>query len=181
MEEHMVVPAGFAALIPVVIILVSIVAQLVKAGKRTSAGERPPRPGTPSESPGGELQDFLRSLSGQQTPPEPATLRVPPPPPPPAPAPQKVRAVHSPAPKKRVVQKPPPPPGQTQPVSAKVQQPASLTPTPVAAPAREPAPRLLGRNVALLFRDRTSLREAIVLREVLGPPLGARTQPHAGA
>ena len=155
----------------VLVVLATIIAQIVKAVRKASprtpasAGPRPadPTPDRAPAAPNDELQQFLQSLTGVA-------------PPKPAPVPPPVAQVVAP------VTPPPPPP------ALKVLEP--VAPEPFMPPAdaggmhnHDPykkakasagKPRLERDDIVKDIEHPGSLKKAIILREVLGPPLAFR-------
>ncbi len=198
----------------VVIIVISIVAQIVKAVRKAAAQAQGKGigkgigPGMNSQSqrraldsvsartgepdgagrefvaPEDALQEFLRSLAGENsTPPPPPP---PPPPRPPRPAPMVVaRPSGSKAPSRhpaRIIKPPahlPPKPVHQQ-VSPPVMMPkpmeAEVAPE-VTLDNELQKPSVDGatvQDIKRVLHDRKTIREAILLREILGPPLALR-------
>ena len=161
------------AIIWLIIIVASIVAQVIKSAREAGPGRKslhpnapPPVPPTGPSSEADELRQFLESLGGAQQ-----TTAPRPPPPPPRPT----------------ARRPAPPPVPT----ATVTPAAPVRPVPrrrAAAPTAPiaPAPATKRRRVnrtrnavqrkvlMMAVRDRDTLQEAILLREVLGPPIAMR-------
>ena len=180
--------AGGDAIIPILIIAATIIAQLIKAGKRAAKGSAPPSDSqgrrSTSSAPQDELKNFLESLVGN-APPAPA-----PPAPPPVPPPQAHAAPPSPPSRERLVQMDTP----TAKLRAKPSRRAKPRPahTPVTASriAVKPHPSTpthdayaMGNTISAsqlrteLLADLSqvdSLRKAIVLREIIGPSLAMR-------
>lgn len=187
------------ALIPIIAIIVWIVSSIVKAGKQgqPARGEQQtPGPSrSPAEDPQDELRKFLEQLSGgaappqAEAPPPPAAEPSPPPiyepPPNEVPPPVRERSHVREAPR---VQQPP----AVQPRRPATQEPAHPDRSCSVDEAREriiqsrefiaskthAAPRqkqqmssALRRLIGDLTRPETA-RKAIILREILGPPLG---------
>lgn len=164
-----------------------IISKIVQASKKNAPPTRKPdQPDAADFSPEEELRDFLKRLS-------PGTESVPPP------MPQPQRPVPPPLPAQAARTT-----TSSQPGAARARQPATPTraaapkarpvPLPQPLPAQEvvaavkrepvrsrapaaavPAPENQ-RRAALIadLRNRESLREAIILREILGPPLALR-------
>ena len=196
----------------VVIIVISIVAQIVKAVRKAAAqaqgkglgkgigmndlGQRraldpgsartgePDGAGRDFVAPEQALQDFLRSLAGENSIPPPSP--PPPPPRPPRPAPMVVaRPSGSKAPSRhpaRII-KPPahlPPKPVPQPVAPPVVilKPVEAEVAPAVTLDNElHKPSDVSTTVQDIkrgLRDRKTVRKAIILREILGPPLALR-------
>jgi hypothetical protein len=178
------IAAGAEGLFWLFVVAVSIIAQIVKAGRRNQERPAPP-PGAgadfPAAEPADELRQFLEKLAG--APP----VERPPAPPPVAPPPvpyssstqtrpsepsrstaaamrnERVRAAAS----RPSAVRPEPPP-------AFVAKPAMPRPLIVRAPVpglpAQPAPVQTHELCAMLF-DPAAIRKAILLREILGPPV----------
>ncbi|MDA0321132.1 MAG: hypothetical protein O2923_00240 [Verrucomicrobia bacterium] len=173
-------------IIPVVAVIIWIVSSMMKVAKK---GQRPgrsdpmmPQEPAPSGDPEEQLRRFLQGLSGaagQQAPGPPpvfeeeeemeAPLRVVPPPPPP------IRVVAA-TPRDQAA------PSAYDRVERTVAAPRSAAEArdplaqesmrPVASRRSQPARRWLRRHLDTA----ESVRNAVILREVLGPPLGMRKQ-----
>ncbi len=160
-------------------IIITIVAQIVK-GARKVASQAPGKEGDADgernrPAPDDELRKFLEGLSGG-TPPKPAA--TPPPVPPPVrpmaqPQARPRQTVRKPEPiriKPQPKPKPPPPRVAAPPI---VEQPVAVAPAALVASPQRKASRfqkLLQKDLA----DSEAAQKAIVLREVLGPPLALR-------
>jgi hypothetical protein len=176
-------------IIPVVAVIIWIVSSMMKVAKK---GPRPgrsapmtPQEPAPSGDPQEQLRQFLQGLSGsagQQAPGPPpvfeeeeeeeemeAPLRVVPPPPPPirvAAATPRVQAVPN---AYERVARPVHAPGS----AMEARDPlAQETMRPVSSRRSQPARRWLRRHL----NSAKGVRNAVILREVLGPPLGMRKQ-----
>lgn len=193
------VTAGFDAVIFLVIVVATIVAQVVKAARRV--GTTPP-PETRSMGGGpDELRRFLESLGGAQEQPRPpssqpparpiaeqrpmaqrqvplAGSKLPPPPPLPGFTPaRRVARPTAPIPRATPVSFTPPAVARKPAVPApkpsvdvyKVKQGAYLSREGV-----KETPELRRESILRKLLHKRSVREAIVLREVLGPPVGLR-------
>ena len=157
---------GFEDIIPVVVIFGVLISKVVRASRKGKKGEVELEPESSAKRPAGtdELRKFLETITGTAAAPE-------------APAP---RPVARPVPVASVAPAPPPPPVV---VAARepVLEPAK-THTHGAPVLREydwdhrPSnenvllvePLAIGKDLV----DRKSLAKAVVLREILGPPLG---------
>jgi hypothetical protein len=167
---------GIGDMIGPIIIFVVIVSQMIRAARTFNKNK--PISTTPStkpqaRSPEDELRDFLGGLSAE-------TKQAPAPPPPPPIL--STEASHRPPPVvshksitilRRTAPKEMPPVIQAAPVVE--------LPQPVAIPVTRLEPMRTGKDRDLIRADiitslstRQLLRQAIVLREVLGPPLGLR-------
>lgn len=179
------------AIIPIVAVIIWIVSSVMKSNKKAPRGDQDPVPSTPPQDFGSpddpevQLRRFLHELSGtsdEEEEPEPVTaiqdVRE-------EPAP---RIVPPPPPRHVVAATPPPlaPPPQevpvrvTRPEAPAVELPAVVESSPIAMDA--PLRAVGGRSLEIMKRLRTqlqrpeSVRHAIVLREVLGPPIAMRQQ-----
>ena len=184
--DKMIIAAGFEDLAPLVIffaIVAANIAKAVKKGRRSGNGSfadrepaSSPAQGSQTPSPRDELQAFLERLSGR----EPARPPKPPPPvpqlkrrgparqkaatPPPTPNPAKRR---SDTPPQRTV--PPPMPRMPGRKISGISDSSNMR-------TRNPALEKLRINLGSDLIDNASLRKAVVLREVLGPPLALKNQ-----
>jgi len=173
-------------IIPVVAVIIWIVSSMMKGAKK---GPRPgrsapmtPQGPAPSGDPQEQLRRFLQDLSesaGQQAPEPPSVFEE----------------EEEPAPPPRVVPPPPPPirvaaatprvqavPDAYERVARPVHAPGSAmeardplaqeTMRPVSSRRSQPARRWLRRHL----NSAKGVRNAVILREVLGPPLGMRKQ-----
>lgn len=197
-----VIRAGIEGWIWAIIIIGSLVVRIIKANKERSSQPTPappgPRPATPEpdvqwKPPEDELREFLERLGGKPVtppppPPPPAGRQVAPPPPPPTARPKLApQVLRAPAPQKTFRRKPTraaPAPAPA-PAIAPAPAPAPRRPAPKPIPAVAVAPvRTAGRRseyrkvLDRLMKERSTLRSAIVVRDVLGPPLALRT--HGG-
>lgn len=185
--------AGIDDLIPVLVFLAIAIGQIMKARAKARQGgedreQRPPPSG--SASPQDELQEFLRSLSG--APPPPATP-VPPPAPPQIRPPRRVPAAAPPVRPQPRAWSPTPVPNRPPPRTRTAAPPPVPTATRVVALPQAPDPDASAyatetkvRKSAVASRrqlrialgkdliSRQSLRKAIVLKEIVGSPLGSR-------
>ena len=201
-EPNQILRAGFEDLVPVLIFVAfAVISQLIKRAQRqgaegAGAGTRkapPPRPHSPTprqqQAPRSplqpadeELRKFLEELSGASLP-EPQPVRRAPPqqrrtaPPPPPPVP-KARPPERAAARAALSKA-----GKRKPVPARGEHPRVHKPEPPAGVAEvAPLPDWGRRQktpeaIAALrggLKGRASLRDAILLREVLGPPLALR-------
>lgn len=209
--------AGFnpGDLIWILVIVASIIGQFLKTAKTMKKPGQPPAPPPPAPRAGGsaprdELEDFLRTLMGEQTK---SALPPKPPPPPvarpvrppvaaamPPPRPQSPRPLAAPRP----MTVPPVVAAHTRPAPARHVR-AVPVPQPVRPPPRppEPSPAQLTelmsaamrsvpaiglaapsgascsetrRELLRMFRSRAPLRSAILMREILGPPIALQPQ-----
>ena len=167
------------------VVIFVIISKIAKASKKNAPPtQKPGLPDMSDFSPEDELRDFLKRLSpGSEAapPPVPQPQRHVPPPPVPIQTIRtittsqsgtvrtRVQTVHRPAP--RVQPTPPPPP-----ILEAVVVPAMPEPVHSPAPAASaPAPGDKRRAAIIAdLRNRECLREAIILREILGPPLALR-------
>ncbi len=156
-------------LIWVIIVIISVIAQIRKgikknasqaAAKTTGRRESPPEPRTPGESPecvssDEALREFLQRLGGT----------VPAVPPTPRPA------THLPPAARRAPHRhPPPPPRPLRPVES-VSAPVVLDTSTLAA---ESATDSQAERIRKDLKDFRSARRAVIMREILGPPLALR-------
>jgi hypothetical protein len=153
-----------------IIVFIVIAVQLMRAAKifaKNKPGGQRPAPRPHSSQPDESLRDFLESLSGESRPgskplPE-STPQVEAPPP--VPPPMFVITRHTPA--------------QPIPIVAQI-VPDKPVPVKMTVPQRATRPAGSGRRLSDVIGrlgNRHLLREAIILREVLGPPLGERPRP----
>ena len=198
MLDSLIVADGFEAIFWIVVIVGSLIAQIVKASRqgkqrRDAMGEAPqagPGGERPQSAPNEDLEAFLRNLSGEK-PRRRKTTSPPPPPPPPPP-------LASPAQAARRRKKPPVPRAKPAVPRAK---PVASVPPPVtakrAAARRQPAGaaeqdrtwRLRTKSAYALKKEQAerkrselldaldgadSIRKAVLLREILGPPVALR-------
>lgn len=173
MHYNPLIAAGGQDLIPLVIIIVVVLAQIIKAAK---GGSRP-APGQPGPSqqaddvftaPQDELKKFLESLSGGMSQPPPEQ---------PPPLPRKQSRVM------RIKQPAQPPVIET--VSVEEVKTSPLQESPKAARQADmqieappihvmPVTQNIRPQIAYELISRQSIRKAIVLREILGPCLALR-------
>jgi len=150
-----------------IIVVITIISQIIRLSKRGGA-PRPDsrRPPTPAPFPGAnkDLSDFLESLTGapieRQPPPPRPEAQEPGPPPPPLPRVSVTPPASAAAPVRAV--------------QARARQPVAVAP---ATAERGLAPKAAGKRLKVFsqLRSPTSLRRAVVLREILGSPLGLRS------
>ncbi len=181
MSVPFIVRAGLDDLIPVIIVFTVIITRIIKAARAAKPLQPPPPPDRsvppdaprqPAREPADELREFLEALSGG----EPARPKPPPP-----------RTPVQPVPRQPILRAAPPPP----PARPMMAERAMAQPTQRPVPARKTQPqppRTLPRSVyahttetnplrdslTASLRGRQSLRNAWLLREVLGPPVGLR-------
>ncbi len=196
MQANLPIAEGEGGLIWAVIIIIFVISQFIKAATR---GKKRGDEGTADGSDGGysvpedELQAFLRSITREQEKPQqPPPLRPVVHPPPPLPV-QEHAHVHRPAVTAAQVRQTPAAVTASQqhqarqapPVVAAARQQPRITPAvsvfavPEAAPAFHVPPEhtvVSRRGLVTQLRNRESLRDAIVLREILGPSLALRRQ-----
>ncbi len=172
----------------VIIVIVSVIAQIVKSakkgaaqapGKATGAGESPPR-GTNGQNrefvaPDEALQDFLRTLSGEK----PAAKTA-------AASPVQAisrrrglsqsRAAAQTQPRPSAMRDNRPPPVTSRPPAAIRSSVGSVQDSVVLEKfaARKTSASILGEAIRKDLSDAQAIRKAIVLREVLGPPVALR-------
>lgn len=185
---------GPAALLWILFVLITVVAQLIKAARR--GGGQAPRTGPPrgpASNPEDELRDFLQGLSRpeQEAPPAefeppPPLRRAPPPPPPPPPVPsprpsprtapaismasEAAREPRVPVSPPLVTTSPSPPPPELS-----LRTPIAVVHDPYAlASARVSRLTVLRKETYEDVRNRTGLARGILLREILGPPVALR-------
>ena len=194
---------GLFWLVVIVVTIIAQIVKASKRGS-TGSGPPPPRPGTEGDggytAPQDELRAFLESLTGAPkkpaTPPPPPMQAVPAraaAPAAPRPVMRTPEAKTAPKPKRRVT--------RTAAAAAAARQLAPVPPAPrpqprprqPVAPARPPLPQLAtkaadayGRGTVIggtakarpgittRLRGRRSVREAVILREILGEPLAMR-------
>jgi len=180
--------AGGGELIWVVIVIGSAIVQMIKAKKKASQPAQKPQDSQDSSPHSDELRDFLQAISGA------------PPVPPPAPPPQPVRTAAAqtqpPRPHHTRPAPPPLPPSMTikhRPAPVKPHKPAErhrpkppelvLKPTPEKqvkpaitkiTPLATATPKGLAALIIQDLKNMDSTRKAIVLREILGPPIALR-------
>jgi len=157
---------GFDLFIWLIIIAATIIAQIVKAGRKVGGSVSPdtPRPRSVGPAPQDELRDFLQTLSRTEQPPQAIARPAAPPPPPPARARPVAMPIHAPRPEPRAMPLTP-----RRPARHTAAKPART------APQRVPGSRSI--QVARELGQKESLRKAILLREILGPPLALRESP----
>ena len=164
--------AGIGDMIGPIIIFVVIISQMIRAARnftKNKPGHTVPNAKPQSRSPEEELRDFLGGLSGEsRKAPEPARQ------------PDVNTTTWNQAPPAvsgktfTILRRSPP--KEPQPVMPT--EPVEL-PLPVAIPVAKAEPMRIGRDlirsdITAALSTRQLLRQAIVLREVLGPPLGLR-------
>jgi len=149
------------------IIVATIIAQMVRLFRRPSQRPRAPAPPATGgeKAPQDELSEFLRQLTGvpqQPEPPAPPPVPVTRPKAPPRPVqrPQRVTARQAPS----------VPPAPAVPVKA----PVSIHHGAYRVTRGRRKDTLLRREVLRMMDGRKGLRQSILLREMLGPPRGAR-------
>ncbi|MBN2301975.1 MAG: hypothetical protein JXN60_05605 [Lentisphaerae bacterium] len=177
-----VIRASLDDVIPVIVVIAVIIAQLIKAiTKRASKMQAPDSATTGDISPNEELQAFLRNLTGIEptpiTPPPPPPVLRPSPPVKPRPAvakpPQPARRVQS---KKRNIQ---PAPAIQPAVHRQIKQKTASQQagTRVAIqPITTKRRAINGPDIGKLLRNAQSAKEIIAMREILGPPLAMRSE-----
>ena len=179
---------GFEGILPVLVIVGVIIAQIIKASKnlsRKGGDRRPPPPSAPGLGPGreprDEIREFLAALTGEQPQPEPQRAPAPPPPP---------RAARVAAPARPVPQAPKPVIPAAEPaVSRKpAGQSARVGTTGVSrgdrrefswdARGRRASAGISPARGAIVkgLSDRRALARAIVLKEILDAPLSLRSR-----
>jgi hypothetical protein len=152
-----------------------------------SPNEQAPPPRQPAQSDEERIRRFLEALGappGTRPPPPVRPRRVVTPAAPPAQRPRAKRSWVQPLPPLVTTPKDlgPPPPTTTpfEPIVAEVAPPIAVAPPlPVIVPSPPPMPRASAplramprQSLGTLLRKRSSVRQAIILREVLGPPRG---------
>ncbi len=160
--------ASLEGLFWLVIIAASIIAQVVKASKRMvppgepATDDRISRDAMDGVSPDMELRDFLRRLGVTQTVEHPS-----PPPPPPPPATSRRQA-----PTTRRADRPAPTPAPVRAATpARPRQKAAAVP---ATGKAIPGPQTPSPSLRRLLAHPMGLRQGILLREILGPPVALR-------
>ncbi len=224
MDPTRIVKADFELIIWIVVVVITMIAQMSKAVKQRPGRARPsaaptPRPSPrprPTAPPGGdaqqELEDFIRQLTGQGPPSEARPFieeieepeiaeRAPPPPPPPPPVRKPVSSETAAERRQRrrvVLPSSPNEPERPRPMYVDEGRVSVPPPDFAARPEIRRAvsvPSLadseydvirfdgdaddfdLSRAVLTDLRDLKSLRKAIVLRELLSPPVALRKGP----
>jgi len=178
MEEMIQIRAGVEDWFPLLIIFSVIVTQILKASRAAkprpppeggAAERRPPRPLTDASD---ELREFFEQLSGGKAPPS----RPAPPPVPAAARPAAPAAARRPGRGKPA--EPPPVPAAPRAVPASAAGPGRPIGIRRQAPRRRPRTEIAPRLEEIVGRldDRRALARAMVLREVLGPPVGLRAE-----
>lgn len=174
-----VVMAGSDEFITFLVVAGIVIAQVVRAIKKAKKGPSPAPGQTPDTGQEQELQTFLQRLAGGQPPQAPPTVM------PVAPPPQSIAVaqprVSPPTPRTQshVPHAPltaPPPAPRPAPVKVAATTPVvarAATPSP-AAKCNIPKSSDRGSNIAQLLSDPASVRDMVVLREILGPPLALR-------
>lgn len=163
-----------------VVIVVTVIAQIVKAkqqfnksrpGQVRAPTAEPDRMPEADRTPEEELREFLRSLTGAPPARRPAPMVVPAPPPAARPAPKR-RAVATP---RRVAAPPPLAPPTQAPVQASVWENV-VNHDNAYAETRMDRSESTGKRKAVLaaMKDGRSLRQAFLLRTILGPPVTLR-------
>jgi len=182
----------------VVIIIISVIAQIVKGVKKAASQQRPPgntaRPPHPAVAPSGRddsrerrpanveepvdaLQEFLRSLAGETPTPRPPRPAPPvtrqPVVPPGVPRAKPARTTHR-APAVAVRENVPM--TEYRPVEPILREETDVAPAvtldhELHEPSRAGA---IARDIKRGMGDRKAIRRAVVLREILGPPLALR-------
>lgn len=182
LESISVEKAGFDDLLTLAIILSVIFAKIFGALKKGTPGA-PPQPERDSEidDPQAELREFLRRIAGDEVrpappPPPPPPLKSPPPPPP------RLVVSHPHKPKSAHL----PPPDATPPRHTGTIHPAPIPTRAALQPANSsfgrqpvelpPHPPLPAADLARVLRNHNAVRNAIILSEILAPPLAFR--PH---
>jgi len=163
----------------VVIIAATIIAQVVKLFRRA----RPQQPSAPpatgeQQAPQDELSEFLRQLTGapQRPPSAPApTPAAAPPAPPPVPEAPKAAAARPVERPRRAAARRVQSVAPTRPIAPAEPQPAaSMDDDAYKAHRRSGMASALQLQVLGMVRDKNGLRQAVLLREILGPPRAVR-------
>lgn len=154
-----------------ILIRVVTAARANKSQAKGADSQKPPRPDkSPAEK---ELADFLREITGQEKqadakPPPQQPVAAPPKPPPPV-----FNKQIRPEPARSTV-KGPPKPGAQKPVGPAVNlrsirgtKPIGITPAMQRTPKKS---KMRNKPVLAMLKDNEALKQAIVLREILGPP-----------
>ena len=184
-----IVASGGEGIFWLIVTIFVIISQIAKASKKNAPPTQkqglPDAGGSPEE----ELRDFLKRLSGgaeesQQQPPPPPPRPQRPLPPPPLPAPAARTTAGGQAGAQRIPSEPPAhhhrQKPRAEPLPAPVPQ-AVLTPAPAqmapvtVAPVAPRVPSGYWRAIIVAdLANRECQREAIILRDILGPPLALR-------
>lgn len=171
MIDSSIVTAGLEDFLPIIIFFV-VIGRIFAAIKKTSSGKQN-APGTPASRPKLEtdLQKFFENIANQQ-----GGAQEPPPPPPVPVARKRARAI----PKARVVEALEPlPVAAAAPAPYQTEsKPWSGKPFGPAVPERSTCSVSQSQSRAELvnmLKDEDSIRKAVLLREILGPPVSMRT------
>ena len=166
MQPIIYMAGGFEDIIPVVVILGVLISKIVKASRKAKQGDGDIEPDEPPKRPAApdELRKFLETITGTAT--EPAAPVRPP-------APRAVPVVKAiPAPPPAPVISAPPEarrtPGKRHAHGAPVQRQYDWNQRPTKRKTLLVEPLAIGKDLV----DRKTLAKAVVLREILGPPLG---------
>lgn len=202
-----IIAEGHEGLFIIIVVISSIVGRILKARSEANAKQAKPRPRRPSggsatspRSPDAELREFFENLAQgrHQTPESPPV----PPTPQPKPVTQPVAPVAEPKPVARparaAVKRRPTSLSQTSPVRR-----VEAQPPPAPQPVRSAVPPMskeqeyrweqgvkdvhatseesdVRHRLHVLLQGKEALRDAILLREILGPPLALRSEPIGG-
>ncbi|MCK5850673.1 MAG: hypothetical protein KAH23_07125 [Kiritimatiellae bacterium] len=165
MDFSRILNAGVEDLFGIFVFLAIVAVNIIKFVKKGSNAEQPRNiQGSPQESQQDELKAFLESLSGVQQP-APAAIPTPPPPPPVRPKQVTVARHKTPAATPQAV---------TTPVVLTT-KPAPRSDVIVKKTANI-QPNIIRNTIGADLTKNTSLRKAIVLREILGPPLALQSK-----
>ena len=186
------IAAGAEGVFWFIVMVFVIISQIAKASKKKTPPDRKPQiPGASASSPEEELGDFLKRLSqGYEEPssePPPIAVPMPPPPRPRArPASVPARATNVTQPVQRQIQEA----RAVRPPAAPIVAPKPVVSAPAIQVSGLPAaasPALAGTHEAVsvptnkrrdalvaILKNRGSVEEGILLREILGPPLAMR-------
>jgi len=166
------------AVIWLIVIVATVIAQLVKAGKRLSQGQTPPgtdsgAPKAPPTAPQDELREFLENLTGTRT----APPQAPVPPQAPAHPARPQRRGTAPRQVRRPVAPPPPLPAAPAPAVARQTVRPAARGTMRAAKAYKSRKRTRFKSGVIKTTDlqgNANLRRAIALMEVFAAPRALR-------
>jgi len=184
--------AKFEGMFWLIVIVVTIVTQIIKASKRGAVPPPASEPGPDEDegytAPDDELREFLESLAGAPPKPKPPAPRTAPPlvqprptvapPPPPTPAPVQRRAAsppvrRAPAPAPRRAARPQPIPTVTAAQKPTALPSAEIRTIEVRGSAR-PRVSVLGKALVSQLREGNALHRAVLMREILGDPIALR-------
>ncbi|MBL7115486.1 MAG: hypothetical protein ISS35_06950 [Kiritimatiellae bacterium] len=176
MLNHLYIAEGAEGFFWIIVVIASIAGQIAKASKRAKQKQREktnhapaPRSNPKSGSPEDQLQDFLRSLTGQPPHVEPQPVAPAPPPVMKQPRPEHTSRTKQ----KKAHRKTHQPMTKTISPAGQATQPAVM-PAMIQTDSLQSMQQATGQSALKRISAQRALRSAIVWKEILGPPVALK-------